>query len=1068
MDYKMMKDLVSIINSENEPNVTKINGTAKIINNVTYVRLDGSEIYTPVTTAVEVGDGDRVSVEIKEHKATILSNITSPSVNTRSFNNLKEEVDENGNLIRMMDSSITALNASVSIINGTLNVHDSAIQLVNDAVRMQGNAILLIDNDITSMNSMIRTINSELVSQDAKININTSSINTISSDISIVKSNINMLNSDITAINNTLVLQGNDIQLINNNISAIGNDITAMNNQIGLQNNKININTADITILNSGFVIQDGVLTGLSEIVVNSLKTDYLNAAYADINFANIDIGAIATLFTESGIINDLVVQQGAITGELVGVTLKGDLIEANTLKADKIVVRGSDGLYYKLNIDGIDNVSTTQASKFTLTTSKPSDWDTNYTDYYIISNSNYTHVTGASAPTWAANTYYKLNSDHESGLDGSTIIAHSVTADRIQVTDLVAFGATIGGFVIGNASIYSIGKTSIDSNTNGIYLGSDGQIYIGDQNNHMKYYKDGNNNWILDIRASSIYMGSSSKTIEEEIDDINKDLTSKEMIVGTQSAATNVWTGVAPFDALVDGMEILYWLPFDGNSSNATLNLTLSNGQTTGAKNVYYSGTTRVTNQYKAGNPLRMVYRSNVVIGTSTCTGWWCDANYDTNDRVRYQSNIKTDQTYCQNSRLIAANEDNLYATIRRGYQFKIDSPILFAGTTLNPLTTGNNNYLMYSAVSITNMLTYNCKVGTQTITSSTKGYAGTVINDEVHTGVAGNLGDIYINTSTYKLYKCTTAGTKTTAVWTYQESLAATAGDKWYSGSSDPSVSSPAAGDYYYRTDNGHYYEYVNSAWSDKGVLIEQYKTLYLRGTINDGIFTIDSVPFTTVVPTQEDNLYYMSLGSTYSLTAFGLFTEHPIYKYVIDGRDENDNPIGSFKPTSQISVDAQVLAVNSVSKTDYESQISDLGGMIEGKVSQTTYTKGLEDITSTFESKLQQTSDTLSLNFSSAIQSSIGDVSDSNSINGTVSNINQNFLFSNSGLTISRSNSAMMLVLQNNEIDFVLKGNTNTVKAKITSNSFILEELTTLQLGNFAFVVRSNGSIDFKKVK
>lgn len=1090
MDYKMMKDLVSIINSENEPNVTKINGTAKIINNVAYVRLDGSEIYTPVTTAVEVGDGDRVSVEIKEHKATILSNITSPSVNTRSFNNLKEEVDENGNLIRMMDSSITALNASVSIINGTLNVHDSAIQSVNDAVRMQGNAILLIDNDITSMNSTIRTINSELVSQDAKINLNTSSINAMSSDISIVKSNINMLNSDITAINNTIVLQGNDIQLINNNIRVIGNDITAMNNQIGLQNNKININTADITILNSGFVIQDGVLTGLSEIVVNSLKTDYLNAAYADIDFANIDIGAIATLFTESGIINDLVVQQGAITGELVGVTLKGDLIEANTLKADKIVVRGSDGLYYKLNIDGIDNISTSEAGKFALTTSKPSDWDTNYKDYYVISNSNYTHVTGASAPTWATNTYYKLNSDHESGLDGSTIIAHSVTADRIQVTDLVAFGATIGGFVIGNASIYSIGKSSINSNTNGIYLGSDGQIYIGDQNNHMKYYKDGNNNWILDIRASSIYMGSSSKTVEQEISDINndissiddditdinKDLASKEMIVGTQVQATNIWTGVAPFDTLTDGTEILYWLPFDGNSSNATLNLTLSNGQTTGAKNVYYSGTTRVTNQYKAGNPLRMVYRSNVVIGTSTCTGWWCDANYNTNDydRTRYNSAMKTDQTYCQSGRLIASNEKDLYSVLIPGYKFKKDSVIAYTGSAINPVTTGTNNYIMYSAVNFVNTLTYDWKIGNQEIPSTAKGYVGNKITGTNTTGqiFSGSgissavIGDVYINTTStdankYNMYLCTLGGNASTAKWAYKEDLQVLSGERWYSGSNAPSTTSGySEGDYYYNTTNGHYYRLLSVVsesstilqWTDLGVLIEIYKTLYLRCRLEDDMFVVDEIPFTTNTATEYDNIYYIALGSTYSLTAFSLSPDHMIYKSVIIGTDDEGNDIIEFKSSSQISIDTQNQMSSKLDVVTYTSEIKELGDQIALRVTSDTYSKGINSVRQDMNNAL-------------GVE---GSADYDQSIRGTIDHVNSNFIFDINGLTISKSNSAMKLALQNSEIDFILSGNPDIIKAKMTSNSFILEELSSFQLGNFAFVVRSNGSIDFKKVK
>jgi len=43
----------------------------------------------------------------------------------------------------------------------------------------------------------------------------------------------------------------------------------------------------------------------------------------------------------------------------------------------------------------------------YTLTLSKPGDWDTNYTSYYTESSGVYSPVTGTSAPTWSANTYY-------------------------------------------------------------------------------------------------------------------------------------------------------------------------------------------------------------------------------------------------------------------------------------------------------------------------------------------------------------------------------------------------------------------------------------------------------------------------------------------------------------------------------------------------------------------------------------------------------------------------------------------------------------------------------------
>ena len=71
-----------------------------------YVRLDGSDILTPVTTTTDTLEGERVTVLIKNHTATVTGNITSPAARTddvqqigSDVNNLNEEnVTINGKL----------------------------------------------------------------------------------------------------------------------------------------------------------------------------------------------------------------------------------------------------------------------------------------------------------------------------------------------------------------------------------------------------------------------------------------------------------------------------------------------------------------------------------------------------------------------------------------------------------------------------------------------------------------------------------------------------------------------------------------------------------------------------------------------------------------------------------------------------------------------------------------------------------------------------------------------------------------------------------------------------------
>ena len=96
------------------------------------------------------------------------------------------------------------------------------------------------------------------------------------------------------------------------------------------------------------------------------------------------------------------------------------------------------------------------------------------------------------------------------------------------------------------------------------------------------------------------------------------------EYIVGTQTAATNVWTGNTVDSELYIGKTIAYKLPFAGTSSAATLNLTLADGETTtGAKNVYLNNNTGVTTHFPVNTVIVLVYD-----GT-----YWRTFDYNTND---------------------------------------------------------------------------------------------------------------------------------------------------------------------------------------------------------------------------------------------------------------------------------------------------------------------------------------------------------------------------------------------------------------------------------------------------
>lgn len=64
---------------ERDPNRERtMYGTVRIVNGVTYIQFDGATVTTPVTNTVEVSDGDRVLALLKDRKAIITGNVTTP------------------------------------------------------------------------------------------------------------------------------------------------------------------------------------------------------------------------------------------------------------------------------------------------------------------------------------------------------------------------------------------------------------------------------------------------------------------------------------------------------------------------------------------------------------------------------------------------------------------------------------------------------------------------------------------------------------------------------------------------------------------------------------------------------------------------------------------------------------------------------------------------------------------------------------------------------------------------------------------------------------------------------
>lgn len=217
------------------------------------------------------------------------------------------------------------------------------------------------------------------------------------------------------------------------------------------------------------FEAVNGKITNLE---TTKLSAKDIEGKYANIDFSNITNATMEQFYAKSGLIKDAVIGDATISGELVGVTIRGDRIIANSLKADKLLLKGTDGLYYALNTNG-EKVEASQTN--------------------------------------------------ENSLDGTVILAKSITANKIKVEDLQAFGATIGGFHITTDALYSGVKSTIDNTTRGTYLDDEGQIAFGDATNYVKYYKDQNGKYKLAIAADSLTFGINGTGLNDLEESVNK-----------------------------------------------------------------------------------------------------------------------------------------------------------------------------------------------------------------------------------------------------------------------------------------------------------------------------------------------------------------------------------------------------------------------------------------------------------------------------------------------------------------------------------------------------------------
>ena len=102
LNPELVSQLVKITNDRGRDNQNyTVYGTVTNDGNRNYVKMDGSELSTPIETTVEINEGDRVIVEVKNHTATVTGNTSNPAIGVKTAGELRSEISQTAGEIRL-------------------------------------------------------------------------------------------------------------------------------------------------------------------------------------------------------------------------------------------------------------------------------------------------------------------------------------------------------------------------------------------------------------------------------------------------------------------------------------------------------------------------------------------------------------------------------------------------------------------------------------------------------------------------------------------------------------------------------------------------------------------------------------------------------------------------------------------------------------------------------------------------------------------------------------------------------------------------------------------------------
>ena len=192
LSNKTIDDFVKLVNSNNSqstPTESTVTATVLELDGRTYVKVDGSDLLTPVSKTTSVKEGDKVTVLVKNHTATVTGNMTDPSASI-------SKVDKQGSKITELEivmaykvttEDLEAVNASIENLKATAaRLEDATI--VNAQIENLEATFAQLDHitatDIEVITAQIESIEAEFANIE---NISAEDLEAVNAEITNLK-----------------------------------------------------------------------------------------------------------------------------------------------------------------------------------------------------------------------------------------------------------------------------------------------------------------------------------------------------------------------------------------------------------------------------------------------------------------------------------------------------------------------------------------------------------------------------------------------------------------------------------------------------------------------------------------------------------------------------------------------------------------------------------------------------------------------------------------------------------------------------------------------------------------